>query len=270
MRDILGFQGKTVVVTGAATGMGNAAAKLLVDLGADVHALDIAPVDVDGVQAYAVDLGDPDSIAPVCDALPKSVDRLFNCAGVPGPPSFDALATTLVNFVGLRDLTERLLDRMPEGGAVASITSAAGMGFKANLERIGELLDTKDFGAARAWLESHPETNNGYIFSKQCITAYTKRRPFELTDRRIRMNCISPSPTDTPMLLSFHAQVSREFIEDNYLAPIGRNATPEEQAEPLVLLGSDAARFVSGQNLFVDFGFEGGVDMGLQEALGLI
>jgi NAD(P)-dependent dehydrogenase (short-subunit alcohol dehydrogenase family) len=270
MKDILGYAGKTVVVTGAATGMGNAAARQLVALDAVVHTVDVAPVDIEGVGYVRADLGDPTSIAAAAEQMPERIDRLFNCAGVPGPPRFDELRTTLINFVGLRDLTEALLPRIVEGGAVASITSAAGMGYKANLERIMELLDTPDFASAAAWVEAHPELNNGYLFSKQCITAYTKRRAFELVERRIRMNCISPSPTDTPMLVDFHAQVGREFLEEHYLSPVGRNATPQEQADPLILLNSDAARFVSGQNLFVDFGYAGAVDVGLQEALGLV
>ncbi len=270
MRDILGYAGKTVVVTGAATGMGNAAARTLVDHGAEVHTLDVAAVDINGTTNIACDLGDATSIEAAVAKLPARVDRLFNCAGVPGPPKFSELQTTIINFVGLRHVTETLLGHIPDGGAVASITSAAGMGYKGNLERINELLDTPDFGAATAWLEAHPEANNGYLFSKQCITAYTKKRAHELVDRRIRMNCISPSPTDTPMLSDFHAQVGQEFLEEHYLSPVGRNSTPEEQAEPLILLNSDAARFVSGQNLFVDFGYAGGVDLGLREALGLI
>ncbi len=49
--------------------------------------------------------------------------------------------------------------------------------------------------------------------------------------------------------------------------PVGRNATPEEMAEPLVLLNSDAMRFVSGQNLFVDYGYEAAVDVGARKSL---
>jgi len=81
------------------------------------------------------------------------------------------------------------------------------------------------------------------------------------------MNCLSPAPTDTPMLDKFHAQVSKEFLEKHFLAPIGRNATPEEMAEPLILLNSEAARFVSGVNLMVDWGYVASVEVGARPSL---
>ena len=266
MRDILGYAGRTVVVSGAATGMGAAAARTLVELGADVHALDVKPVDAPVRKAYELDLRDPVSIDAAVAALPARVDRLFHCAGLPGAP-FSNLDTMLVNFVGLRHLNEALIPRIPEGGAIAAITSVAGMGFRKNLEAVKALCDTPDYAAGRAWCEANPDKANGYLFSKQCIIWYTMRRAVELVDRGIRMNCLSPSPTDTPMLSAFHAQASKEFIETHFLAPIGRNATPEEMAEPLVLLNSDAARFVSGVNLMVDWGYVASVEVGARTGL---
>jgi NAD(P)-dependent dehydrogenase (short-subunit alcohol dehydrogenase family) len=266
MRDILGYAGKTVVITGAATGMGAAATQVLLDLGAEVHALDVKPIAAPVKQAIAVDLREAASIDTAVAKLPAQVDRLFNCAGLPGPP-FSALDTTLVNFVGLRHLTESVLPRIPAGGAVASITSVGGMGWQKNLENVKGLCGTPDFAAGKAWLEAHPTENNGYLFSKQCIIFYTKARSVELVAREIRINCLSPSPTDTPMLSSFHAQVSKEFLEQHFLAPIGRNATPEEMAEPLILLNSEAARFVSGVNLMVDWGYVASVEVGARPSL---
>lgn len=266
MRDILGYAGRTVVVSGAATGMGAAAARTLVELGAEVHALDRKPVEAPVRRAHEVDLRDPASIDAAVAALPARVDRLFHCAGLPGAP-FSNLDTMLVNFVGLRHLNEALLPRIPEGGAIAAITSVAGMGFRKNLDAVKALCGTPDFAAGRAWCAANPDKANGYLFSKQCIIWYTMTRAVELVERRIRMNCLSPSPTDTPMLPAFHAQASREFIETHFLAPIGRNALPEEMAEPLILLGSDAARFVSGVNLFVDYGYLAAVEVGAKKGL---
>ena len=266
MRDILGYQGKCVVVTGAHSGMGAACARTLVELGAEVHALDVKPIEAPVKQTLLCDLSKRESIDAAAQKLPASIDCLFNCAGLPGPP-FSNLDTTLVNFVGLRHLSEALLPRLPEGGAVASITSVAGMGWLKNLENVKALVATEGFDAGRAWLEAHPKENNGYLFSKQCIVFYTKQRAVELVTRKIRMNCLSPAPTDTPMLGDFHKQVSKEFLEQHFLAPIGRNATPEEMAEPLVLLNSNAARFVSGQNLMVDWGYVASVEVGARPGL---
>jgi NAD(P)-dependent dehydrogenase (short-subunit alcohol dehydrogenase family) len=266
MRDLLGYAGKRVVVSGASTGMGAAAARTLIDLGAEVHALDIKPIEAKVQQALEVDLRQRGSIDAAARKLPATIDALFNCAGLPGPP-FSNLDTMLVNFAGLRHLTETLLPRIPKGGAIASITSVAGMGFRKNLENVRALCSTKDFDEARAWCEAHPDKANGYLFSKQCIIWYTMQRAVDLVALGVRMNCLSPAPTDTPMLPVFHTQVTRDFLEKHFLAPIGRNATPEEMAEPLVLLNSNAARFVSGVNLFVDWGYLAAIEVGARPAL---
>lgn len=266
MHDILGYEGRTVVVTGAHSGMGAACARTLALLGAEVHALDVKPVEAAVKQALVCDLSRRGSIEDAVRKLPGSIDLLFNCAGLPGAP-FSNLDTTLVNFVGLRHLTESLIPRIPEGGAVASITSVAGMGWQKNLDNVKALVETDDFDAGKAWLEAHPNENNGYLFSKQCIIYYTKLRSVSLVAKRIRINCLSPAPTDTPMLPNFHKQASKEFIETHFLAPIGRNATPEEMADPLILLNSNAARFVSGQNLMVDWGYVASVEVGARKGL---
>ena len=111
MNDVLGYQGKNVVITGAASGMGRAAAQLLVDAGATVFALDIAEVMVPVERAFKVDMRDSGSIDAAVAALPDRIYALFNCAGVPSPP-FVALDTVLINFTGLRYLTEALLPSM--------------------------------------------------------------------------------------------------------------------------------------------------------------
>jgi len=265
MKDILGYSGKQVAITGAASGMGQAAARLLVDLGAEVYALDIKEVTAPVKQFIRTNLMEKDSIDAATKQIPDKIEALFNCAGLPGPP-FSNLDTTLVNFVGHRHLTETLLPRIKDGGAIAFISSTSGMGWKSNLETINRLLATPGFDEAHAWLEANPEANNGYMFSKQCIIAYMKTCAGELTKRNIRINCISPAPTDTPMMPAFHSQFGKELIEQ-FLAPIGRYATPQEMAEPLIFLNSNAARFVSGQNLFVDFGDKAAIDVGQKPSL---
>ena len=102
------------------------------DLGAEVYALDIAEISAPVAAAIRVDMKDGDSIDEAVAQLPGEIHALFNCAGVPSPP-FSAEDTVLINFAGLRYLTEALLDRMGNGSGIASIASTAGMGWRPNL-----------------------------------------------------------------------------------------------------------------------------------------
>ena len=265
MRDMLGYHKKRVAVTGAASGIGQETARVLVDLGAEVYALDVKEVAVPVKQFIRTDLKDKESITAAAKQIPDNLYGLFNCAGVPGPP-FSNLDTTLINFVGHRLLTETLLPKMPAGGAIALIASTGGLGWRSRFESINELLATPGFEEARAWLEAHPRINDGYIFSKECLISYTMARAEELGKRNIRINCLSPAPTETPMMEEFHRAWGKELI-DLYRAPCGRYATPEEMAEPLLFLNSSMARFVSGHNLVVDFGYQAAVDVGQKPSL---
>ena len=250
MLDLLGYQGKNVVITGAASGMGEAAARLLADLGAEVYALDIAPVSAPVAAAMEVDMKDHDSIDAAVASLPEGIHAVFNCAGVPSPP-FSAEDTVLINFVGLRYLTESLIPRIAEGGGIASIASTAGMAWRPKLHKVQEFLALDSSQqSARQWMADNPEEcADGYGFSKQCIIVYTMHSAKALAARNIRINCISPSPTASGFMdrLQGEGQLPAEAI--------GRYATGAEMGEPLVLLNSSLASFVSGVNLPVDFGY---------------
>jgi len=269
MNDLLGYQGKNVVVTGAASGMGQAAAQLLVDLGANVYALDVADVTVPVAAALHVDMKDAATIDAALELLPADIHSLLNCAGVPSPP-FSMPDTVLINFSGLRYLTELLLPRMGEGAAIASIASTAGMGWKANRKRVDEFLALdRDLETAAGWIAANAEeVADGYGFSKQCIIVYTMSRAGELARRGIRINCISPSPTASGFMdtLKGKGGIPDEMVE-LFLPSNGRYGTGAEMGESLVLLNSKLARFVSGNNLPVDFGYCAEVFMGQRDDL---
>src|SRR5262245_66018726 len=91
MEDVLGYRDASVVVTGAASGMGAATAQILVDLGARVTALDIKPTDVPVARFVEVDLRDPKAIDAADASIDGPVNNLFSCAGLPSPP-FSTLA----------------------------------------------------------------------------------------------------------------------------------------------------------------------------------
>ncbi|MDO8669840.1 MAG: SDR family NAD(P)-dependent oxidoreductase, partial [Dehalococcoidia bacterium] len=173
MRDYLGYSGKRVVVDGAASGMGLATAKVLVDLGAEVYALDFKEVPAEGIKKFIqVDLRSRESIDAALAQVPGKIDKLFCCAGLAGKPHTE-LDVVMVNFVGHRHVIESMVPRMNQGSAIAIISSVGGLGWMVNFAQIKPMLDTKSFEEAKAWLEGHPEVMEprGYRFSKECTTA---------------------------------------------------------------------------------------------------
>lgn len=269
MKDVLGYEGKNVVITGAASGMGKAAAESLVELGAQVYALDIAEITTPVAKAIKVDMKDGASIDAAVAALPQDIYALFNCAGVPAPP-FSATDCMLINFVGLRYLTESLLPRIVEGGAIASIASTAGMGWKPNLAQVQEFLALDNsFSTAQQWLDVNAgSVPDGYGFSKQCIIVYTMSQARELAKRNIRINCIAPSPTDSAFMtkLKGEGQIPDDAVA-LFLPSNGRYASGSDMGDALVLLNSKLAGFVSGNNLPVDFGYCAEVTVGQRDDL---
>ncbi len=266
MDDVLGYSDKTVVVTGAASGMGAATARLLVDLGARVTALDIRPTEVAVRRFVEVDLRDRGAIDDAVATIDHPVDALFSCAGLPGPP-FSELDTMLVNFVGARHLAQRLALSMPSGSSITAISSSAAVGWQDQMDTIGPLLATDGFDEAVAWLQAHEESWSwsGYLFSKWVVDAWVGWWYPDLAERGIRINCINPGPTDTAMMPAFHDFATKEVV-DQAVGPIGRYARSDEQAWALVTLGSPRLSYVAGEVLAVDGGFQGARDTGRHQA----
>ena len=261
MNDVLGYAGKRVIVTGAASGMGAATAAILVELGAEVHAIDIKKPDVTGLASFTeCDLREPEQIDEAAKKIGKIVNALFNCAGLPN--TFPELDVMLVNFCGLRHLTEAVIPNMVEGSAIASVASTAGIGWMQNTELLFELLRTPGFAEGKEWCEAHPrELANAYGLSKEAINAYTAYRSFTLAALGMRINCVNPGPTDTPMMPEFEKAVGKQYM-DEFPVPLGRHAVAEEQAWPLVFLNSPRSSFLTGHQLDVDGGFKGALFTG--------
>jgi NAD(P)-dependent dehydrogenase (short-subunit alcohol dehydrogenase family) len=251
MASVWSYEGMRVVVSGGGgAGMGAATVRELANLGAEIHVID-----------QSVDLRDPDAAASAIDAIGGTIHALFNCAGLPGPP-FSDLDTMLVNFAAMRHLAECCVPYMTEGGGIASISSTAGIGYLQNIAKWMPLVTTNGFAEAKAWCEAHPEEiATGYAPSKEAIIVWTLYAAIRLAPKGIRVNCISPGPTDTPMMAAFEDFAGKELI-DKFTAGSGRRSTPEEQAYPLIFLNSRAASYVSGENFITDGGTVGALMTG--------
>jgi NAD(P)-dependent dehydrogenase (short-subunit alcohol dehydrogenase family) len=262
MSDILGYKGKRVIVSGCFSGMGEATAKMLLDLGAEVHGFDFKDSALPLASFTKIDLRDAASIEAGVAGVGGKIDALFNCAGLPGGGAFPAMDTFKVNFIGTRHLTDCVVPLMGEGGAIVSIASTGGLGWSRRIPVHMELLQTKGYQAALDWAEAHPDqVAEGYAFSKEAVIVWTQFMGAHLIKKGIRINCSLPSPTQTPMMATFHATSGKEVV-DAAAEPLGRYTTPAEQAGPLVLLCSDVAGVVNGVVLPVDGGFMGGLATG--------
>jgi NAD(P)-dependent dehydrogenase (short-subunit alcohol dehydrogenase family) len=241
--------------------MGAAAVTELTNLGAEVHVLDLREPPGDVASYQATDLLDPAATEAAIEKIGGEIHALFNCAGRPGGRYSD-LEVMTVNFVAARHLADLVAPHMPAGSAIASISSTAGAGWMANIAKWLPLVHTPGFEAGRAWCESHPtEIAGGYAPSKEALIIWTQWAALELATKGIRVNAISPGPTDTPMMPDFIAQVGKEFM-DNFPIPLERRARPEEQAYPLIFLNSRAASFITGENVNTDGGTMGSIMTG--------
>lgn len=260
--DILGYAGKRVVVMGCFSGTGEACARTLVALGAEVHGADIRPSPVAGLASFTtVDLKDPASIAAGVAAIGGQIDALFNVSGL--PQTFPGEDVVTVNFLGIRLWTETWVPQIRAGGAIVTVSSLGGMNYLSRQPLLKEFMDSADFAAGRAWYNANAErAGDPYTLSKEAINTWTQQRAPALMERDIRINCTMPSPIDTPMLVDFR-KVAGDAVLGAFAKAKGRFSTPEEQALPLVLLNSDAASFVSGVCLPVDAGLAGGLATGV-------
>lgn len=254
MDDVLGYAGKHVIVTGAASGMGEAAARLLIDVGALVTALDVKETALPVHRQLHVDLRDPDAITTAAAEVDGPVQAVFSVAGLPGPP-FSDLDTITVNFIGARLLIESLLPKMAPGGAIVCVASNAGLGWQQELDVLLPFVSTPGFAEAVAWCEANPTSTAGnYAFSKKAINAWVAWRGTQLVADGIRLNCTNPGPTDTPMMPAFEALAGKELI-DQFVGPSGRRSTPVEQAWPMLFVNSPRCTYVAGEAVHVDGGF---------------
>ncbi|TCM16091.1 NAD(P)-dependent dehydrogenase (short-subunit alcohol dehydrogenase family) [Novosphingobium sp. PhB165] len=264
--DGLGYRGKTVVVTGGASGMGEAVARILGELGALVHIVDIQAPKVPHAGFHACDLSDFAQVRATAEALKAlaPIDFLFPCAGLP-PHVKGALYCMRVNYIGTRLLVEQLVPSLADGAGIALISSDAAMGWQKNLAQSLEMLAISDPDEALAWVEADPakRLRDGYTTSKEMLVVWVQNAAVALgNSRRIRFNAIGPCPTKTAFMEQSADVLSQEFLDSWPYPSLGRIATAEDQAWPLILLNSPLNGAVTGSFLYTDQGFASGVMTG--------
>jgi len=249
--------GKVALVTGAASGIGRATALLFAREGASVAVIDLDREGGPAVVAAIEEQGGRAIFAP-CDvartqdcqrAVRRTVeelgglDVLFNNAGI--IRRANALETSeeewdrvmAVNVKSIFLFCKYAVPVMAQAGGGAIVNTASNWGL---------------FGGQDAL---------SYCASKGAVVNMTRALAMDHAGQNIRVNCVCPGDTDTPMLRDEARQLGedeRGFLQASARRPLGRVGTPDDIAQAVLYLASDASAFVTGICLSVDGGGSAG------------
>lgn len=239
------IEGKTILVTGAASGMGKATAIACSKMGANIVAADLNAVGLastlkelegDTHSSFVINLADESSWADLLTNTPV-LDGVANCAGIANMnpflfvsrEEFDKVFN--INFFGPVLLTKGLIKakKLNKGGSVVFVSSVDG-------PRVVH------------------SGNSVYSAAKNALVGVARNMAVDLAAKRIRVNCILPGTTDTPLIRT--ANVTEESLaEVAKTFPLKRFGTPEDMAYGIIYLLSDASGFVTGTELTIDGGY---------------
>lgn len=242
------LSGKKIVITGVASGIGKETAKVCKKLGAHIIGLDRNPAE--GVDQYIqVDLSNADSINAAVAQI-DSIDGLANIAGL--PPTAPADVVVSVNLVGLKYLTNALLPKLNDNGAIVNLASLAGLGWREAVKSI-KAAENLSFEDVTAFNKEHDIIGpRSYFFSKEALIVWTIQNRWTWRDRGIRMNCVSPGPVETPILKDFLETLGERAEEDMRI--MDRPGHPTDVAPVVAFMLSDGSKWMRGANIPVDGG----------------
>ena len=243
------FEGKVAIVTGAASGMGKAAAIRLASEGAKVV---LGDINAEGNQATAAEIDAAGGIATAVtfNAMEEASCKELVAAAVDTYGQLDVLANVagIAGFYRLDELTNDVFDRFMS----INMTSV----FTLCREAMPHLKKTKGNIVNFASLNSKTMTayQTAYCASKAAVLAITKCIAQEFEADGVRANAICPGGIETPLVQSirFPEDINRRLLAN--LQPLGRKGTAEEVAALVAFLASDEASYISGEDIFIDGG----------------
>ncbi|MDV6271397.1 SDR family oxidoreductase [Rhodococcus globerulus] len=249
------LNGKTVVVTGYASGIGASTASKLTELGALVIGVDRSDTGSAPRVARTIvgDLSTYDGVRAVAEAIEGPIDVLVNNAGVAATHPWRTVLS--VNALAARDLTRLLLPKFGPQPVVVATGSQTGFQWQRNFARANAFLEIDDWSDALDSVSDLPDIDQlCYALSKEVAIVHAGNLAVEGKRVGLRSNSVSPGTVGTPLLQDFRATIGDELI--NRSADwAGRHAAPEEIADAIVFLASAESSWISGVDLPVDGGY---------------
>ncbi len=245
MNNPFSLEGKTVLVTGAASGIGRATAIQCAEMGAKVILVDLNEAGLQETQKQivredteyrALDLTDLDKLTEMVSTLPK-LDGVASNAGI--------VLSLLAKFSEPKDM-----ERIFKINTFSHINLVQQLINQKKLNKGASIVFTSSMSGVYCGLAG----GSLYGATKSAILGYTKALAIELAPRGIRVNTIHPGMIETP--LTAGTALSKELLEEdakNY--PLGRYGKPEEIAYSIVYLLSDATVWMTGSQLLIDGGY---------------
>lgn len=234
------FSGKFAVVTGAASGIGQAIAQGLQAAGATVASLDLKPAQT-GLSILC-DLGDDEAVAAAAAQVATelgAVDIVIHCAAI----SVNGAIIDTATADYARIMNVNVFGAVRLARAFTPAMQARGGGVFLFVSSINAKYATPNLGA--------------YSASKAALDSVCKTLAFELAPDGIRVNTIQPASIDTPLLRSGYAKLDdpAPAITANIARhPLGRWGTPEDAAKLALFLVSDDASWITGAHYALDGG----------------